>query len=146
MAGKSSFNQPYKGECQWMLPVADRVDVLPNTHNYICRYTINSYQLSRLYSRQKTHTCQVRGTRSGAGCSVKPQIVWPHILPRCSTLAQSKKLSQHVSALKVRFSEGGKAHTAIFQRLFCVVTTFLSLSIICLFLNLIINTKSRFSL
>ena len=35
-----------------MLLVADRVvDVLPNTHNYICRYTINSYQLSRLYAR-----------------------------------------------------------------------------------------------
>lgn len=88
-----------------MLLVADRVDVLPNKHNYICRYTINSYQLSRLYARQKTHTCQVRGTRRGAGCSVKLQIVWPHILPRCSTLPQSKKLSQHVSALKVPFSE-----------------------------------------
>ena len=88
-----------------MLLVADRVNVLSNTHNYICRYTINSYQLSRLYARQKTHTCQVRGSRRGAGCSVKPQIVWPHILPRCSTLPQSKKLSQHVSALKVPFSE-----------------------------------------
>ena len=48
---------------------------------------------------------QVRGTRRGAGCSVKLQIVWPHILPRCSALAQSKKLSRHVSALKVPFSE-----------------------------------------
>ena len=48
---------------------------------------------------------QVCGTGRGAGCSVKPQIVWPHILPRCSALAQSKKLSRHVSALKVPFSE-----------------------------------------
>ena len=148
-----------------MLLVADRVDVLPNKHNYICRYTINSYQLSRLYARQKTHTCQVRGTRRGAGCSVKPQIVWPHILPRCSTLPQSKKLSQHVSALKVPFSEmlhdlglvdgsprppsstGWQGtHGNFLAAFFCVGTIFLSLSIICLFLNLIINTQSRFPL
>jgi len=88
-----------------MLLEADRVDLASCQTLTIIFAGIRSTLTNSVGYMPGRRPIQVRGTRRGTGCSVKSQKVWPHTLPRCSTLAQSKKLSQHVSALKVPFSE-----------------------------------------